>query len=58
MQTTTTNTQATAQHQGESTTGQPATSQGTTTKTCLSCGASVTVREDGTVVGGALGCGH
>lgn len=55
---TTTNTQVTAQHQGQSTTGQPATSHGTTTKTCLSCGASVTVREDGTVVGGALGCGH
>lgn len=54
----TTNTQATALHQGENTTGQHSTSQGTTTKTCLSCGASVTVREDGTVVGGALGCGH
>ncbi len=54
----TTSTQATAQHQGERTTEQPGSSQETTTKTCLSCGASVAVREDGTVVGGELDCGH
>ncbi len=54
----TTSMQATAQHQSERTTGQPGSSQETTTKTCLSCGASVAVREDGTVVGGELDCGH
>lgn len=48
--------QATSLPQTHNASAEPSTGQ-TTTKICLSCGAVVAVREDGTVVDGPA-CGH